>query len=167
MSLSEIEKEQATVEPFQPYHKGFYTTATIDRAPFSKGCLSPSYPTPHPTPPCRRTETEALLRDALTHTHEPQATRAQWLLQQSPIVRMTFSVTPAILQHPTGIFQQVACVSGLPLKSSVGPSIRSCSITAQSQGLLHSYSLLQPIYSSVPGSLHVHFHVTPIFPAQV
>lgn len=150
-------KKQATVEPFQPY-KGFYTTAPIDRAPFSKGCLL------FLPPFCRRKETEALLRDALTHKHEPQATRAQRLLQQSPIVRMTFSVTPAILQCPTGIFQQITCVSGLPLKSSESPSIRLFSITAQPQ---YSYSLLWPIYSTVPGSLHVHLHVLQIFSAYV
>lgn len=116
MSLSNMEK-QAVVESFQPYHKGFYTTATIDRAPFSKGCL-------HSFLPRCKTETEPTLKDALTHKHKPQGTRAQLLLQWSPIVRMTFALTPTFLQQPTGIFQQIRCVSGLSVKSSESSSIR-------------------------------------------
>lgn len=115
MSLSKMEK-QAVVESFQPYHKGFYTTATIDRAPFSKGCLR-SFP-----PRCK-TETEPTVKDALTHKHKPQGTRARLLPQRSPIVRMTFAHL-RFCSNLLVFFQQITCVSGLSVKSSESSSIR-------------------------------------------
>lgn len=153
MSLSKMEK-QAVVESFQPYHKGFYTTATIDRAPFSKGCLC-SFP-----PRCK-TETEPTLKDALTHKHKPQGTRARLLPQrvshcQNDICTDTYVSAATYWYFPTNnmrlwpvsqilrkLIHQLGIFYHCPRRR------RGCCTPTQSYGQL-----------AAPSSLHVHLLVT-------
>lgn len=67
MPSSKTEK-QATVLPFQPYHKGFYTAATIDR-PLSPKVVCIFYPLP-------AEQRQLSLKDTLTHEPKPEAPSA-------------------------------------------------------------------------------------------
>lgn len=111
-------KKQATVEPFQPYHKGFYTTATIDRTPSPKGCL----PFLSPLAAEQRQSRYLGMHWHINTNRRPPGLRG--CCNSLPLSEWHFQWHLQFCSIPLVFSNKQTCVSGLPLKSSESPSIR-------------------------------------------
>lgn len=129
MSLSKTEKYQQCWSHFNLIIEEFAQNSSYWSGSFLKRLSAFSSLLGHSA------ETEPLLRNALTHKHEPQATGAQRLPAALSLCQSDIFSDTCNSATPCWYFQQITCVSGQPVKSSESPSIRYFPMTAESQGV--------------------------------